>query len=149
MDEIWRVLRPGGACYFGCGTRHVLIEGHYKLPFLSWVPQRVADWYMKLAGKKARYDVLLLSYRNLKKLVKKFGVIDYTIAVIKDPAKYADSNRGPMRRWVEKWPNWLLKIMLPVIPIHVWILVKPGENAGLLPGSFGMRPASLGEESGE
>jgi SAM-dependent methyltransferase len=149
MDEIWRVLRPGGACYFGCGTRHVLIEGHYKLPFLSWVPQRVADRYMKLAGKKGRYDVLLLSYRNLKILVKKFGVTDYTIDVIKNPAKYADSSRGPLRRWVETWPNWLLKTILPVIPIHVWILVKPGENVGLLPGSFSMRPASLGKESGE
>jgi len=136
MDEIWRVLRPGGACYFGCGTRHVLIEGHYKLPFLSWIPGRMADWYMKLAGKKARYDVLLLSYRNLKHLVRKFGAIDYTIDVIKNPARYADSNRGLVRRWVERWPIWLLKMILPAIPIHVWILVKPGANVDAKAGSF-------------
>jgi ubiquinone/menaquinone biosynthesis C-methylase UbiE len=149
MDEIWRVLRPGGACYFGCGTRHVLIEGHYKLPFLSWVPMRVADWYMKLAGKQARYDVLLLSSRNLKKLVRKFAVIDYTIDIIKNPAKYADSNRGPLRRGVEKWPDWLLMTILTVIPIHVWILVKPGADGGPEAGSFEARPVSGSEESGE
>jgi len=149
MDEIWRVLRPGGACYFGCGTRHVLIEGHYKLPFLSWVPQRVADWYMKIAGKDARYDVLLLSYRNLKKLVKKYGVVDYTIDVIKNAEKYADSSRGPLRRWVATWPTWLLRAIRPIIPIHVWILVKPGLEIRQLAGSFAARPASNTAPSGE
>lgn len=139
MDEIWRVLRPGGACYFGCGTRHVLIEGHYKLPFLSWVPHWVADIYMKLAGKNARYDVLLLSYRNLKKLVWRFGVVDYTIAIIEDPDKYADGSRGRLRRWVQRWPGWMLRRLLPIIPIHVWVLVKPGLPDGPTRGTFRRR----------
>lgn len=148
MDEIWRVLRPGGACYFGCGTRHVLIEGHYKLPFLSWVPQRIADWYMKLAGQNARYDVLLLSYRNLRKLVRKYGVIDYTVEVIKNAATYADASRGPLRRWVATWPNWLLRGIRPIIPIHVWILVKPGHNTAAA-GTFTARGAGNREKPGE
>lgn len=128
MREIHRVLRPGGACYFGIGTRHVLIEGHYKLPFLSWMPHWAADWYMKLAGKKARYDVVLLSYRNLKRLTRKFAVIDYTIDIIKRPERYADDQRGPLRRWVARWPLWSLRALLPIIPIHVWLLVKPGKG---------------------
>jgi SAM-dependent methyltransferase len=136
MDGIWRALRPGGICYFGCGTRHVLIEGHYKLPFLSWVPQRLADLYMKLAGKKARYDVRLLSYRNLKNLAWRFGVIDYTVDIIRNPEKYADERRSRLRRWVQKWPTWLLTLALPAIPIHVWVLVKPGSGDGPRAGEF-------------
>jgi ubiquinone/menaquinone biosynthesis C-methylase UbiE len=144
MNEIWRVLRPGGACYFGCGTRHVLIEGHYKLPFLSWVPHPVADVYMKLAGKNARYDVLLLSYRNLKKLVRRFGVLDYTVEIIKQAEKYADGSRGRLRRWVQRWPQWLIRVLLPIIPIHVWVLVKPGGPDAPNPGAF-RRRETMGE----
>ncbi|MEW5701082.1 MAG: class I SAM-dependent methyltransferase [Candidatus Zixiibacteriota bacterium] len=129
VDEIRRVLCPGGACYFGIGTRHVLIEGHYKLPFLSWMPHRAADLCMRLAGKSGRYDVRLLSYRNLKKLVRGFTVIDYTLPIIKNPERFADTSRGRIRRWVERWPSWLLKAILPAIPIHVWLLVKPVERS--------------------
>jgi len=128
MVEILRVLRPGGLCYFGIGTRHVLVEGHYKLPFLSWLPHRLADLYMQLAGKRPRYDVLLLSYRDLKTLVRRFSVIDYTVDIIKRPEMYAEIHQSPLRRWVQRWPAWLLELVLPLIPIHVWVLVKPGPD---------------------
>ena len=136
MAEIHRVLRPGGLCYFGIGTRHVLIEGHYKLPFLSWLPHRVADLYMRLAGKRARYDVRLLSYRNLRKLVRRFGVIDYTISIIRQPELYAESHQSAIRRWVQRWPIWSLEALLPLVPVHVWVLVKPGQEIGPAAGQF-------------
>ena len=72
----------------------MLVEGHYKLPFLSWLPHGLADVYMKLAGRKARYDVLLLSYRNLKKLVSSFQVVDYSIDIVKRPEHYAEGLEG-------------------------------------------------------
>ncbi len=136
MNEIYRVLKPGGGCYFGIGTRHVLVEGHYKLPFLSWLPHAAAHLYMRLAGKNARYDVRLLSYRNLRRLARRFGVLDYSIAVIKDADRYADSSRGPLRRFVSRWPVALLRAILPVIPVHVWVLVKPREGRGVQAGQF-------------
>jgi ubiquinone/menaquinone biosynthesis C-methylase UbiE len=139
MSEIFRVLKPGGACYFGIGTRHVLVEGHYKLPFLSWVPHSVAHLYMKLAGKNAKYDVRLLSYRNLRKFAEPFGVVDYTIDVIKQGERYCDYSRGRIRRFVATWPPWLLRMILPAIPVHVWALVKPQEGRGVQAGEFVQR----------
>lgn len=136
MSEIYRILKPGGACYFGIGTRHVLVEGHYKLPFLSWVPHTVAHVYMKLAGKDAKYDVRLLSYRNLKILSAAFGIVDYTIDVIKHGERYCDFSRGRIRRFVARWPSWLLRAILPVIPVHVWAIVKPQEGRGVQAGQF-------------
>jgi SAM-dependent methyltransferase len=143
MSEILRILKPGGACYFGIGTRHVLIEGHYKLPFLSWLPHRAAHQYMRLAGKNAKYDVRLLSYRNLRKLVAKFGVVDYTIDIIRNGDCYCDWSRGPLRRFVARWPSWLLRAILPVIPVHVWALVKPQDGRGVQAGEFEHRHISF------
>ena len=136
MAEIYRILKPGGACYFGIGTRHVLVEGHYKLPFLSWVPHSVAHMYMKLAGKDAKYDVRLLSYRNLRKLAANFGIVDYTIDVIKRGDRYCDGSRGRIRRFVALWPSGLLRAILPAIPVHVWALVKPQEGRGVQAGQL-------------
>jgi hypothetical protein len=101
---------------------------------------------MKIAGWDARYDVLLLSYRNLKKLVRRFGVIDYTIEIITQPEKYADSSRGRLRAWVQRWPQWLIRAMLPVIPIHVWVLVKPGAPDGPNAAAF-LRRETMGEST--
>ncbi len=128
MAEIYRTLKPGGICYFGIGTRHVVIEGHYKLPFLSWIPPRLADLYIKIRDRELRYDVKLLSYRNLRKLVRKFTIYDYTVDIIQRPKDYAadDVLRG------FGWLSWLgvglLKKLRPVFPVHVWILQKPADG---------------------
>ena len=59
MREIARVLRPGGACYFAGGHRLQLIEPHYRMPFLSWLPRR---WQTPIcAGADAGNDTRKLS----------------------------------------------------------------------------------------
>ncbi len=125
MNEIYRVLRPSGVCYFGIGTRHVVIEGHYKLPFLSWIPPRLADIYVKLRGRDLRYDVALLSYRNLKKLVRGFTVFDYTIDIIRRPAAYAAGDVMRGFTWLSRMGFTVLKRLRSVLPVHVWVLQKP------------------------
>ena len=40
MDEIMRLLKPGGVCYFAAVNRFKIIEPHYKLPFLSYLPKK-------------------------------------------------------------------------------------------------------------
>lgn len=128
MYEIFRVLRPGGICYFGIGTRHVIIEGHYKLPFLSWLPARLADVYVKLRGRDLDYDVTLLSYRNLKKLVRGFSVFDYTIEIIKNPQAYAADDIMGKVRWLSRLPFGFFRRLRPILPVHVWVLQKPAQG---------------------
>ena len=48
MDEIFRILKPGGICYFGAASRLIIMEPHYHLPFLSWLPKPLAHRYMRL-----------------------------------------------------------------------------------------------------
>ena len=88
LDEIFRVLKDDGFCYFSAGNRWMIMEGHYGLPFLSWVPKPVAHQYLKLAKKGDYYYEEHLSLWGLRRLVKSFMIHDYTLPVIRDPEKY-------------------------------------------------------------
>jgi 2-polyprenyl-3-methyl-5-hydroxy-6-metoxy-1,4-benzoquinol methylase len=82
LDSIYKLLKPGGICYFAASNRFKIIEPHYNLPFLSFLPKKVANVYIKIFTTHDEYYENLLSLRNLKILVSKFEVIDYTLKVI-------------------------------------------------------------------
>ena len=42
VAEIHRVLKDDGLLYLATATRWLVIEPHYRLPFLSWFPRPVA-----------------------------------------------------------------------------------------------------------
>ena len=88
LKEIYRLLKPGGVCYFAAGNRYKIIEGHYKLPFLSFFPKKLSNVYLVITNKGKKYYENHLSLRNLKKLVNDFEIIDYTIETIQNPEKY-------------------------------------------------------------
>ena len=55
MAEIVRVLKDDGLVYLGLGNRLGIMEPHYKLPFLSWLPKRFADRYVRVSGRASSY----------------------------------------------------------------------------------------------
>ncbi len=122
--EIERLLSPEGFCYFGAGNRFVLIEGHYFLPFLSWMPMKMSHLYLKLMGRKVKYDVYLLSLRNLKKLLKNFDMIDYTEKIVADPEKFSSTDVIKPNSWLARLPRWMFKMIFPILPAWVYV-VKP------------------------
>ena len=80
MAEIWRLLRPGGVCYFAAGNRLSIMEPHYRLPFLSWLPPSAADRYLRVTGKGNSYYERHATLWGLKRLTRDFTVIDYAPA---------------------------------------------------------------------
>jgi ubiquinone/menaquinone biosynthesis C-methylase UbiE len=124
VAEIKRVLKKDGFCYWSAGSRFVLVEGHYKLPFLSWLPHRLSDLYMRICGKQGGYDVTLLSYRNLKKLLKPFAMHDYTIPILKEPQRFAADDLKDQNGLAFRIPAWLYKLCYPMLPIWIWVLTR-------------------------
>ena len=78
LREASRVLRADGAVYLSTPNRYTLNEPHFRLPFLSWLPMRMRDSYVRLAKKGDRFDVQPLSRRDLRILAEsaKFAVRD-------------------------------------------------------------------------
>jgi len=125
MEEIYRILKPGGVCYFAAGNRFKIIEPHYKLPFLSFLPKKFANLYIRLFTNHELYYENLKSVRNLKKLVSKFEIIDYTLKIIKNPSRYSADDMLLEKTFKYFLFNTLAKFCYFLIPTYIWILKKP------------------------
>jgi ubiquinone/menaquinone biosynthesis C-methylase UbiE len=124
MDEVYRVLKEDGLCYFSAGNKYMIIEGHYRLPFLSWLPKSFAHLYLNLAGKGEFYYEQHLSFGGLKKLVRKFQVYDYTLSIIRNPKKFFATDIFDTQTFLYRWIRWVAPYLYPWIPTYIWILTK-------------------------
>lgn len=74
LQEIRRVLHPAGACYFSTPNKWTIIEPHFRLPFLSWLPESMRHDYVRRAGKGTRFDVQPLSLSDIQRLSNEAGL---------------------------------------------------------------------------
>jgi SAM-dependent methyltransferase len=129
LADIHRVLRPGGVLYLGLGHRWQLIEPHHRLPLLSWLPQGVADRYMRVTGKGDHYYERYRTPAGLREMVAAFDTWDYTLPVLADPARFAGGDVIP--QWSARIPPAVLRAALPAVPTYLWVAFKGrGEPSG-------------------
>ena len=127
INTIYNLLKPGGFCYFAAGNRYKVIEGHYKLPFLSYFPKPISNIYLKILKKGDYYYENHLSLIKLKKLVNKFEVKDYTLEIIHEPNKYFANELIKSNSIKHNLIKLISKLIYFFIPTYIWILVKPHE----------------------
>ncbi|MDT0213554.1 methyltransferase domain-containing protein [Rothia sp. ARF10] len=129
VADIHRVLAPGGVLYLGIGHRWQVLEPHHRLPFLSWLPQRAADRYMRIAGKGEHYYERYATPAGLRRMFSAFDVWDYTLPVLADPAAFSGGDVIP--EWVGRLPERALAATLPLVPTYVWLAFRsPSVPAG-------------------
>jgi SAM-dependent methyltransferase len=129
IADIRRVLKPTGLLYLGLGNRLGIIEPHYKLPFLSWLPQGAADRYLRAARKGEHYYESFRTRGGLRELFAAYDVWDYTLPVLADPVAFAGDDIVP--GWVARIPEPALAAALPLVPTFVWVAFKePATPAG-------------------
>ena len=124
MNEIHRVLKPGGICYFAAGNRLMWNEPHYNLPLLSVMPHFMADIYLKLLGKGTQYYERHLTYWGLSELVTAFKKHDYTTQILQNPEHFSIEymlNTGSKKA---KLAAWIAKHMIWLVPGYIWLLEK-------------------------
>lgn len=56
LKEVARVLRSDGIAYLATPSRWALVEPHFKLPLLSWLPPRLSDVYVRKLRRGDHYD---------------------------------------------------------------------------------------------
>lgn len=122
LAEIRRLLKADGVCYFAGPNKFSLVEPHYQLPFLSWLPGALADRYVRMAGKGDAYLVRPYSYRRLCVLLAPFLVEDYTPRIINQPALFHIDDLlkpGSAMQWLAKlayrFCRWLFPTFIFVL----------------------------------
>ena len=124
MDEIYRVLCPGGVCYFAAGNRLAINEPHYRLPFLSMLPKPLSHLYFRLSGRGRFYYENFLSHSGLRKLVKSFSLIDYTRRIVVNPKAFHLDYMLDERSFKIKMANLVVRYAYWLCPGYIWILQK-------------------------
>jgi 2-polyprenyl-3-methyl-5-hydroxy-6-metoxy-1,4-benzoquinol methylase len=119
FDELRRIVRPGGALYLGLGNRLGVIEPHYRLPFLSWLPRPLAHRYVRASGRASHYHERFETRRGLRRLCRGLNVWDYTFTVIAEPARFEAEDMVPA--FVAKLPARVLRVTRPLLPTYIWM----------------------------
>ncbi len=126
LNEIRRILVPGGTCYFGATNRLKVIETHYgRLPFLAWLPKPLAHLYLRILGRGDRYYETLYTYWTLKRMCADFEVTDYTVEVVRQPGRFGAEDTLSPGSMQQKLALGLLKVAYWFSPGYIWLLTKP------------------------
>ncbi|WP_285773270.1 class I SAM-dependent methyltransferase [Microtetraspora sp. NBRC 13810] len=136
MAELHRVLADDGVLYLGLGNRLGVMEPHYKLPFLSYLPPALADRYVRLSGRADHYYERYRTRKGLRRMVRGFHVHDYTFPVLATPERFAGGELFPgpagrlARAVLGATPRPVLRALLPVVPTYLWVATKSGRGPG-------------------
>ncbi|MBI3889905.1 MAG: class I SAM-dependent methyltransferase [Candidatus Wallbacteria bacterium] len=125
LEEIRRVLKPGGVCYFAAGNRLAVMEPHYKLPFLSVVPKSMAHLYLRLLGRGEHYYETHLTIFGLRRLVAGFQVIDYTARLVDSPEAFCADDMVRSGTWKQRAASLCVHLAYGLFPTYIWLLEKP------------------------
>ena len=124
MNELYRVVKPGGLVYFAAGNRYCIMEPHYNLPLLSALPRPIAHKYLKLMRGLPFYYEKHYSYWGLKKLTQKFKSIDFTVEMLNKPQKYEIEYMIQPHSIKHKIAMLVAKKFYWLVPTYIWILKK-------------------------
>ncbi|GAB2870651.1 class I SAM-dependent methyltransferase [Nocardioides pacificus] len=126
MAEIRRVLADDGVVYLGLGNRWGVVEPHYRLPFLSWLPPRVADRYVALSGRADDYYERFRGRAALQRMCAPLRLWDYTYTVLGDPVAFEATDMVPPR--LARLPHAAWRAAAPVMPTFIWVGTPGGRR---------------------
>ena len=137
LCEFARVLRNTGTGYLAVPSRWMLVEPHYQLPFLSWLPQRMADAYVRLANRGSHYDCRPLTTRHLEtRLVEAGFSFEQQHGEALRLTYELERPGAALYRYVFKpIPDWVYAMARRAFPTLIYTLtiartVESGRNAG-------------------
>lgn len=121
LRELHRVMAPDGIGYLAVPNRWMLVEPHFHLPFLSWIPRAWRDPYVRLMKKGERYDCELLTLPGIEGLFEEANLQARNIGVEALRATLSiEGTRGVVRKLVARVPDGVWRALSPWIPTLIY-----------------------------
>lgn len=130
LAEVARVLKADGTVYFAVPNKWSLIEPHYGLPLLSWLPAEWASRYVRAVGRGTWYDCRPLGPREIRQLIGAAGLVGEDRAA-----------QALLEMIRIEWPSktWLLPLLRPAVrhfgalmgrlsPTQIFVLKRAGPG---------------------
>ena len=124
LCEVKRVLKKDGVAYLAVPNRWMLIEPHYRLIFLSWLPQKYRSRYLKKIRNIDFYDCEPLEKKQLENLLNAAG-FSYQNRTIQALRIFLEDEKEQHRLLNLIFlfvPNFLLKLFLGITPTLIYTL---------------------------
>lgn len=123
LQEIRRVLRGNGKVYLAVPNRWMLVEPHYRLAFLSWLPHTWRSLYLRASGRGSIYDCEPLRRFEIEALAQEAGFQSRNVS-IRALRVLVDIEPGAswLARLIAHAPDACLRLFERVIPTHIFIL---------------------------
>ncbi len=104
LCEMRRVLHPEGIAYLAVPNRWMVLEPHYRLAFLSWVPRCWRTLYLRLTGRGRNYDCEPPTKPQLEAMLAAAGL----------RYRFLSSKAVAVMCAVEGRDDWLLRLVTAV-----------------------------------
>lgn len=127
ISEVLRVLRPGGLAYLATPNRNWLIDPHYRLPFINWMPRTAATAYLKLL-KAQRWDIRPITTRCLRKYIGEQHRVEPIVAdIIKNPEQYHLDTLKQLHPLTKRLPQSILQLISHLSPTILVTITKNSQ----------------------
>jgi hypothetical protein len=105
------------------------MEADNHLPLLSVLPRPLADRYMRITGKGDRYYERTMSVWELRRLVSRFEVRDYSLRVLQEPERFHMTELVRPGSMKQRAAIVALRAAYWLFPTFIWMLVKTNPAA--------------------
>jgi SAM-dependent methyltransferase len=130
LSEMRRVMCDGAIGYLAVPNRWMLVEPHYRLAFLSWWPESMRSWWLRLFRRETHYDCRPLTRGDLEGRLRDAG-FHYAQQHTQAMQAMVEIERGRlskfdllMLRIVASLATWLRS----AIPTLIYTLERPGAR---------------------
>ncbi len=122
LAELHRVLRPNGIGYLAVPNRWMLVEPHYGLAFLSWLPRHWRSSYLHWRRGIAFYDCEPLTKLKIEKLLResRFKYRNLGVAALRCTLELERPRGSTLRRVFDQMPDGLLSALGAMNPTLIY-----------------------------